>query len=710
MSGLANTTLRYAADGSSKQTDALGMRVMQRRVWDVRDARYILVKSPPASGKSRAAMFVALDKLGNQGLRKAIIAVPERSIGASFRDTQLSSGGFPADWKLDIDLCGVGSETGSKVRELVAFLNSQPGTTALCTHATLRFAFAQAGLESFDDCLVCVDELHHASNDEDNRLGNFLRGLMDRGSAHVLAMTGSYFRGDGEAILHPEDEARFERVVYTYYEQLNGYEYLKELRIGFRFYKERYLDAIGEALDPQLKTIVHIPHVGSSEAAVDKMFAVDAITSALGEPLGVDLTTGFERVRAGRRILKVANLVDDGPGREKVMASLRNVRNREDVDVIIALGMAKEGFDWIWCEHVLTVGYRGSLTEIVQIIGRATRDAPGKTSAQFTNLVSAPFANDDTVARAVNDMLKAISVSLLMEQVMAPVFRFRTFKGADEFDGTPGRTAPREPVTNMGEIEIVGTPPVDRDAARVIETDFPDLFADVQSDPRTMTVMINPDDHHADVIYDMVVTDVIRTRYPGFSEEQVSDATTLFGIRSGLARAVNEEPEVIHTARPEPDGGTRPLFGDNPLAAGPTTRDGESEGGPNGGDRFVRDTRRFIDVRELQVDLLGSRREFDDAYELLSKALSKEVLARLHGEVRAMKVSMTQDEAEKLMPRIREFIVREGREPNLNSPNGREVRLADGLAFLRRLARQRRADMSSADGVAAGKAGTNANV
>lgn len=35
--------------------------------------------------------------------------------------------------------------------------------------------------------------------------------------------------------------------------------------------------------------------------------------------------------------------------------------------------VAKEGFDWIWCEHALTVGYRASLTEIVQIIGRAKR-------------------------------------------------------------------------------------------------------------------------------------------------------------------------------------------------------------------------------------------------------------------------------------------------------------------------------------------------
>lgn len=701
MNGLADTTLHYAANGSSKHIDALGMRDMQRLVWDVRDARYILVKSPPASGKSRAAMFVALDKLKNQGLRKVVIAVPERSIGASFRDTKLVASGFFSDWKLDLDLCGVGSETGSKVQELVAFLKSDAGTIALCTHATLRFAFAEAGLDVFDDCLVCVDELHHASNDENNRLGNFLRGLMDRGSAHVLAMTGSYFRGDRDAILHPADEARFEKVIYTYYQQLNGYEYLKELHIGFRFYRGRYLDAIGEALEPNLKTIVHIPHVGSAEAAVDKMFAVDAIISALGEPLGQDTKTGFERVRVGRRVLKVANLVDDGPSREKVMASLRNVRERDDVDVIIALGMAKEGFDWIWCEHVLTVGYRGSLTEIVQIIGRATRDAPGKTSARFTNLVSAPSAKDDAVARSVNDMLKAISVSLLMEQVMAPVFRFRTFKGADEFDGTPGRPDGNEPVTNAGEIEIVGMPPVDPEAAQVIETDFPDLFADVQADPRTLTVMINPDNHHGDVIYDMVVTDVIRTRYPGLSEDQVSDATTLFGIRSGLSRAVNEQPDVIQTASSEQDG-MLPQSGEASLEtkqdSGKEERDdGGNGGGGGGGDRFVRDVRRFIDVRQLQVDLLGSRREFDDAYELLSKALNEETLTRLHGEVRSMKVSMTQEEAEKLLPRIREFIAREGREPGLNSPNGREVRLADSLAFLRHLSRQRRADMGGAD-------------
>ncbi|MEZ6148475.1 MAG: hypothetical protein R3B91_24200 [Planctomycetaceae bacterium] len=709
---IGSTTLHYAATGASKATNALGMRAMQARVWDKVDAQHLLVKSPPASGKSRAAMFVGLEKLRTDAVRKVLVAVPERSIGSSFRDTSLASHGFHSDWTLDLDLCTVGSETGRKVDELIAFLAADEGRTALCTHSTLRAAYAKTNdVTIFDGCLVCVDELHHASADENSRLGNLLRGLIDRAgevsrdAAHILAMTGSYFRGDGTAVLHPEDEARFERVIYTYYEQLNGYEHLKTLHINFRFYQGRYLDAIGEALDPALKTIVHIPHVGSAEGSgVNKMFAVDAIVDAIGDRLGenaktsVDPATGFVHLSAGGQTLRIANLVDDSSDREKVLASLRAVKGRDDVDIIIALGMAKEGFDWVWCEHVLTVGYRGSLTEVVQIIGRATRDAPGKTEACFTNLVSAPFAKDEAVSRAVNDMLKAISVSLLMEQVMAPVFKFRTQKGADEFDGSPGKEAKPDPVTNAGEIEIIGMPEIDKKAVEAIETDFNDLFADVQNDPRTLTVMINPDDHHTDIMYDLVVTDVVRKRYPDFSEAQVNDTVGLFGVRAGLGREVAKDPSIIQT----------PGMSEEEQALFEGGDAGQTElhpGGPSAGDRFVQQARRFINVKDLQVDLLGGRRDFDDAYELLSEALSEELLRRLHGEVRALKVNMTQEEAEKLYPRIKEFIQREGREPNLNAPNGREVRLAEALAFLRKIARQKRAEMAGTNEAQAGGTG-----
>lgn len=76
------------------------MRAMQERAWAKRGEPYLLIKSPPASGKSRALMFIALDKLHNQGLRQASVMVPERSIGSSFADEPLSRSGFHWGWQV----------------------------------------------------------------------------------------------------------------------------------------------------------------------------------------------------------------------------------------------------------------------------------------------------------------------------------------------------------------------------------------------------------------------------------------------------------------------------------------------------------------------------------------------------------------------------------------------------------------------------------
>ena len=300
----------------------------------------------------------------------------------------------------------------------------------VCTHATFRFAVDKFGVEAFDDRLIAVDEFHHVSANPDNKLGLHLGQFIARDKVHIVAMTGSYFRGDAEAVLAPQDEAKFDTVTYTYYEQLNGYEYLKQLDIGYFFYSGSYADDILKVLDPAEKTIVHIPNVNSRESTKDKIREVEHIIEELGEWQGTDPATGFQLVKTpDGRVLRIADLVDDDPAkRDRVSAALKDPaqkNNRDHVDIIIALGMAKEGFDWIWCEHALTVGYRSSLTEIVQIIGRATRDAPGKTRARFTNLIAEPDASEEAVTEAVNDTLKAIAASLLMEQVLAPRFEFK---------------------------------------------------------------------------------------------------------------------------------------------------------------------------------------------------------------------------------------------------------------------------------------------
>ncbi len=285
----------YAQTGQSANVNSMGMREMQEKAYQYRDAQYLLLKSPPASGKSRALMFLALDKLKNQGIKKVIVAVPERSIGSSFEKTNLKRWGFFANWEPNdkYNLCTPGSDySRSKVKSFHHFMENNE-QILICTHATLRFACEELPEQIFNDCLLAIDEFHHVSADVNNRLGDLLRSIMQKSTAHIIAMTGSYFRGDTVPILKPEDEVRFTKVKYNYYEQLNGYKYLKSLGIGYHFYQGRYTDAIAEVLDTNKKTILHIPNVNSGESTKQKQDEVDFIIDSIGPVIRQDKKSGI---------------------------------------------------------------------------------------------------------------------------------------------------------------------------------------------------------------------------------------------------------------------------------------------------------------------------------------------------------------------------------------------------------------------------------
>src|SRR5215213_7052626 len=264
----------------------------------MREMQHLLVKAPPASGKSRALMFVALDKLYNQGRKKVVVAVPERSIGGSFASTSLTQSGFFADWKVkpELNLCDPGSSQG-KVGAFIEFLNGPEGVL-ICTHATLRFAFEKLTPDAFDGTVLAIDEFHHVSADiEASRLGALLREVMNGSDVHIVAMTGSYFRGDSVPVLSAEDEAQFTPVTFNYYDQLNVYEHLRWLGIGHHFYQGRYTDAIGEVFDLDKKTIIHIPNVNSGESTKDKIEEVGFIIDSIGHVESTDPETGIISIR-----------------------------------------------------------------------------------------------------------------------------------------------------------------------------------------------------------------------------------------------------------------------------------------------------------------------------------------------------------------------------------------------------------------------------
>jgi len=404
--------INYAQTGQSTQTNSMGMREMQAKVYAARDEQYLLVKAPPASGKSRALKFVALDKLVNHDIKKVVVAVPEKTIGRSFQNTNLKKFGFFEDWRVAqyFNLCDTENER-DKIGRFKEFFSQKNQDKLVCTHATLRAAMKEMENGIFNDCLLAIDEFHHVSASVESNLGDLIRDLMAETSVHIIAMTGSYFRGDGIPVLRPEDERRFYPVTYNYYEQLNGYKYLKSLGLGYHFYQGNYLTAIEEVLDTTKKTLIHIPAVKSrASTGLGKHTEVKEIMEFCGTPGEKDYNTGItEVVTPDGRILRFADLVEDRTNERTILQGyLQRMNHKDDVDIIIALGTAKEGFDWQWCEHCLTIGVRGSLTEVVQIIGRCTRDCEGKSHAQFTNLIAAPDATQDDVSRSVNDMLKPL--------------------------------------------------------------------------------------------------------------------------------------------------------------------------------------------------------------------------------------------------------------------------------------------------------------
>ena len=316
---------KYAHNGRSISTDSLGMREMQHRIYEKYASQYLLLKAPPASGKSRALMFVALEKVRQGLVKKIIVAVPERSIGKSFASTNLKSNGFHSDWVVTrrYDLCTPGGEP-MKTTTFAEFMDNDTSTVLLCTHSTLRFAYEKIGCTKFNNCLLAIDEFHHVSAETDSKLGELLRSIMSETNAHILAMTGSYFRGDCVAVLNPSDESLFTKVTYNYYEQLNGYKYLKSLGIGFHFYNGVYFNALKDrnVLDLNKKTIIYIPNVNSAESTKEKLMEVDQILGCIGTYQYVDENGIYHIMSGDGKDIKVADLVDDTDfgQREKVMS------------------------------------------------------------------------------------------------------------------------------------------------------------------------------------------------------------------------------------------------------------------------------------------------------------------------------------------------------------------------------------------------------
>lgn len=645
--------IKYQQTGAATAVNLLGMREMQALAYEARDKRFLLIKAPPASGKSRALMYIALDKLAHQGIKKVVVAVPEKSIGRSFKNTNLMSGGFFANWEVPqyFNLTDVKNEQDKKGRFKEFFLSSK-AQVLVCAHATLRNATKELSDDTFNDVLLAIDEFHHTSADANSNLGDVVRRVMNNSTGHIVAMTGSYFRGDGIPVLRAEDETRFFPITYNYYQQLNGYKYLKNLVLGYHFYHGSYLDHIGEVLDTRKKTIIHIPSVNQRAATgLGKYQETAEIMKVIGTLDHKDYNTGIYYLKTDDgRMLKVADLVEDEQKeRNMVQDYLQNIKHRDDVDIIIALGTAKEGFDWQWCEMCLTIGVRGSLTEVIQIIGRCTRDCEGKETARFVNMIAMPEAAQADVKVAVNDFLKAITASLLMEQVMAPSWKFKTEKEPDD------EPSPRTLI-------VEGLKPLSSVKTKlIVQEQLDDLKAAILQNE--VVVKAISGSTTAETITQHLIPKVIRERYPDLTDDEVEEVRE----RVLLDTIIKGNDIVDETG--------------NPVS---TTDSDEQE---SEGNRLIKIANRFINIDKLSINLIDTINPFQRAYEVMSKSVDAPTLKIIQDTIAEQKFDLTLEQAISIFKGPLKTYVAEhgGQVPSMDDPNPQVKEMAAALQMIKNL-------------------------
>lgn len=510
--------------------------------------------------------------------------------------------------------------------------------------------------EKLNNVFFGIDEFHHGSADETNRLGGLIRRLINETSAHILAMTGSYFRGDAVPVMRPEDEALFQPTInYNYYQQLNGYQYLKSLGIGYSFFQGNYLSAIPEVLDTTKKTLIHIPHPNSKTGAfMNKHDQVAEIIKYIGEVVDKDYNNYLYKVKtADGRILTVGDLVEDNKEqRDALQSYLQRMNRRDALDILIALGTAKEGFDWEWCEHCITIGIRASLTEVVQIIGRCTRDCEGKSHAQFTNLIPCPDAVQEDVAMAVNDFLKAISASLLMEQVMAPKWNFKTKVDEDPETSPTDKSKKKDKPT----IEVKGLPALNDKTKAIVENDLDTLIATTLSDKTIREAIIG--EGMAELITEVYIPKIVRQTYPDLNDEEV-DAVAKHTI---LTIATQGEEVTVDDS----------------------------------GNRFIKLANKMINLNDLDINLIDGINPFQRAYEIVSKSLTPEVLRTIQYVIEDKRSEkLTTEEAillfTKYLPKWREEHPGKTK-PELTDGDPLARRIAMAIEYLRQLKRQKLAE------------------
>ena len=299
-----------------------------------------------------------------------------------------------------------------------------------------------------------------------------------------------------------------------------------------------------------------------------------------------------------------------------------------------------------------------------------TRDAPGKARARFTNLIAEPDASEEAVTEAVNDTLKAIAASLLMEQVLTPRFNFRPkTQESGPLDGVDYGEEGYDPEkcnvgfdhdTGQFHVEIKGlATPKGKEAERICREDVNEVIAAFAQDRIAVERGLFDEELVPEELTQVRMGKIVKDRYPDLTEEDQE------AVRQHAILALNLTQKARETAQNGPDG---------------------ADTQPNGSTALIDGVRKFaMDVRDLDIDLIDRINPFGEAYAILAKTMNEESLKQVAAIITAKKVQLTPEEARDLAQRALRFRRERGRLPSITSTDAWEKRMAEGVAFLARM-------------------------
>lgn len=465
--------------GQAPEADASRDGAMVLRPWQrdalaaLRGEEMRLLISPTGSGKSTLIKALAHLDLVTGAAKKIVIAVPQGIIASSFEASELIIDGTPVIWAGGRHLI---NQTGS-IAEIATFLRSRPARgkkpILVCTHAALVAAHKRLGAATHSPWAgvsLFIDETHHARADgtkaASNRLGDVVAHYLEARPGRLLLTTATFMRSELDDIIPAAHKDSFARFEHRIEDHLRAMVWLK--RVSFRFLIGPVVDSLAELYreSAAAKTIVYLPHVGAQETkdAGGKHGALAAYKECVGQESpsrggawATDLVFGQSKIRSldlvtveGRRVRQKAFLGAISDGQAAIRAAMAEgstgvaaarVVGRSTPSVVWALNLGREGFDWPELQRVVCVGARGSVPEVLQMIGRLLRDHPGKSAVEFNVLLPHDGGELDL------DQVKLYLTTILASMVVEMPFRLRKLNlgSSDERD-------PREDVRLLGAV------------------------------------------------------------------------------------------------------------------------------------------------------------------------------------------------------------------------------------------------------------------